>query len=143
MFNIPIIKTRRASLLALLSLAGGTLAAAEPQIVSIKPFVDEFGSGGLVDVQVVAPANSQITLQSRDELGGSEWKDASAPTLVVGSNPITFSVPLTHSDGKTPVPHRFFRFKMESFDVSIEDDGASVSLRTRSEIPSRDRKSVV
>ena len=104
-------------------------------IVSIKTFVDDFGSSGLVDIQVTAPVHSQVTLQAEDVLNGSGWKDVSAPTLIQGSNPVTFSVPTTFSDGKTPVPHRFFRFLVESFRVDVKDDGSSVNLQVGAPIP--------
>ena len=42
-------------------------------IVSIKTFVDDFGSSGLVDIQVSAPVHSQVTLQAEDVLNGSGW----------------------------------------------------------------------
>ena len=104
-------------------------------IVSIKTFVDDFGSSGLVDIQVSAPVHSQVTLQAEDVLNSSGWKDVSAPTLIQGSNPVTFSVPTTFSDGKTPVPHRFFRFLVESFRVDVKDDGSSVNLQVGAPIP--------
>ena len=121
---------------AALTLLGSlSLQAAAPSIVSIKPFVDEFGSGGLVDLQVVAPPNSQVTLQSRDDISKATWIDASAPTLIVGTKPVTFTVPTTFTDGVTAVPHRFFRFKVDLFDVDLKDDGSSVNLRVGSSIP--------
>lgn len=121
---------------AALALLGSlSMEAAAPSIVSVKPFYDEFGSGGLVDLQVVAAPNSQVTLQSRDDIAGGTWVDASAPTMVVGSNPVTFTVPTTFTDGTTPVPQRFFRFKVETFDVELKDDGSSVNLRIGTQMP--------
>lgn len=121
--------------LAALGLLSSTLGALEPAFVSVKPFVDEFGSGGLVDLQVSAPVNSQVTLQFKEEIAGADWKDYSAPTLVMSEKPVSFSVSTTFADGSTPIPHRFFRFKVEGFEVGVEDDGRSVQVNTRGEVP--------
>ncbi|MBM3844766.1 MAG: hypothetical protein FJ405_00580 [Verrucomicrobia bacterium] len=124
------------TLLAAISAAGGSLIAAQPTITSITPVFDDMGSGGFVDILVKGEPNTQITLQSRDDVAGGEWVNISAPTFVASFNPIAFTAPLMHSDGKTSVPHRFFRFTVNSFDVAVEDDGESVSVRTGSEMPS-------
>lgn len=121
---------------AALALAGSPLLGADPVIVSVKPFTDDLGSAGLVDIQVVGSPNTQITLQSKDDILGRTWTDVSAPTLVVSEKPITFTVPTTFSDGKSPVPHRFFRFRAESFDVGVSDDGSSVKLSIGKGVPS-------
>lgn len=121
--------------LAALSLVGNTAFAVDPSFISVKPFVDEFGSGGFVDLQVTAPVHSQITLQVKDDLSGGAWTDYSAPTMVISPNPITFSVATTFSDGTTAVPHRFFRFRVEDFSVDVADDGATLRLKTGSNVP--------
>ncbi|MBL9169847.1 MAG: VCBS repeat-containing protein [Verrucomicrobiales bacterium] len=125
----------RAATLAALTFLGGSLHGIEPAFISVKPFVDEFGSGGLVDLTVSAPVHSQVTLQFKSEVGGDDWKDYSAPTLVSSEKPITFSVPTSFSDGTTPVPHRFFRFRVETFGIDVEDDGAGVRIASGSEVP--------
>jgi hypothetical protein len=114
-------------------LFGISLHAAQPQFVRVHPVFDEYGSGGIVDLEVQAEPGSMITLEYSDRLPGAQWNSFGSPVVVAGNGFMVFSVPV-YDEGH-PAPRRFFRFKVERYEFSLRDSGTELSGSLEQRVP--------
>jgi hypothetical protein len=99
-----------------------------PMFPRIAPYEDEYGSGGFVEVEMVAPADALVQLEGATHLGGSQWEAIGEPVLSWG-RPLVFAVPIQESGEGKVWEHRFFRFVVQGHEVSLTDDGEVVSMK--------------
>lgn len=125
-------------------LAGGILSLAPsvqaqngvglPVFPRIAPYEDDFGSGGFVEVEVLSPADSIIQLQQSETLHPPRWAAVGDPIVSLGRS-IVMAVPTHQGEENRPIPHRYFRFEVRSYDVGLADDGKSAVLKLGESTP--------
>lgn len=140
--SVPV-QTRRGgrAVAAAVVMAGWLISAAEaagqpslPVFPRIAPYEDEFGSGGFVELEILAPPDSLVTLEGAEDLVRPVWRMIGEPIVAAGKS-VTVAVPIDPGGGERPVPQRFFRFRVESFAVGVSDDGKSVSVKLSNATP--------
>ncbi len=116
-------------------LAGASLAHAQtqPAFEEVSPFVDDLGSGGLLQLHAQVPGQSMVTLQYKPDLDSPDWSDFSPPTLVLNPKMMSFTVPSTPDAGVPP--SAYFRLRVDPADVSVKDDGEILTVNSDKPVP--------
>jgi hypothetical protein len=123
-------------ILVLLLVAAGTAAqSSSVRFLEATPFVDEFGSAGLLNLRAQVPSNSLVTLQVKTDLSTRAWTDFGPPILSpCGTSPY-FTAPYVGGSNDLIPRQSFYRLVVETFDIPVSDDGRLVSVRTSNAVP--------
>src|SRR5262245_16307253 len=91
--------------------------AEETRVTDVHEAVDEFGSGGVLELRIdhiLFPA--KVFLERKDALGTGPWSMEPAGTIVLSPS-LLYAATMDESK-----PQEFFRFKVQELEISVFED---------------------
>jgi hypothetical protein len=92
-------------------------ASAEARVIDIHEALDDFGSGGIIELRLDhIPFPAKVFLERKDVLGASPW--SSEPVGIIAVSP-SLLYAATMDESKM---QEFFRFRVQPLDIVVSED---------------------
>jgi hypothetical protein len=108
-------------------------ASAETRVIDIHEALDDFGSGGIIELRLDhIPFPAKVFLERKDVLGASPW--SSEPVGIIAVSP-SLLYAATMDESKM---QEFFRFRVQPLDIIVSEDVDGFHIELGADTPIED-----